>query len=165
MTTPALAAPATLRITGFILEEEEDTSIEASASARIANAGSIALRSNSASGIKTPVGIGSHAASASTRLKLPTTSASTARSGASSRSGAMSENVGRRGLGCECMTPAAGEDPSSLGSGRCCAGGAGLERRCNEVSLATGKASGSSIVWPESMEVAAAVVAAAGDTG
>ena len=39
--TPAVATPANSRVTGFVLEEEEDRSIEASARARIANAGSI----------------------------------------------------------------------------------------------------------------------------
>src|SRR2546429_2264976 len=98
MTTPVLTSPPKLRVTGFVLEEEEDTSIEASASARIANAGSIALRSNSASGINKPVGVEQHATSAPSRLKLSMTSPIAARIGASSRSGAVSEKVGRREL-------------------------------------------------------------------
>src|ERR1700676_2266893 len=96
MTMPVLTSPPKSRVTGFVLEEEEDTSIEASASERIAKAGSVALRSNSASGINKPVGVGQHATSAPSRLKLSTTSPSAARKGASSRSGAVSENVGRR---------------------------------------------------------------------
>src|ERR1700719_890889 len=98
MTMPIRASPPKYRVTGFILEEEEDTSIEASANARIANAGSIALFSNSASGTNKPVGVEQHATSAPSRLKLSTTSPSAARKGASSRSGAVSEKVGRRGL-------------------------------------------------------------------
>src|ERR1700674_4853006 len=98
MTMPVLTSPPKSRVTGFVLEEEEDTSIEASASERIAKAGSIALRSNSASGINKPVGVEQHATSAPSRLKLSTTSPSAARKGASSRSGAVSENVGRRAL-------------------------------------------------------------------
>src|SRR6202163_2049800 len=96
MTMPVLTSPPKFRVTGFVLEEEADTSIEASASERIANAGSIALFSNSASGINNPVGVEQHATSAPSRLKLSTTSPSAARKGASSRSGAVSENVGRR---------------------------------------------------------------------
>src|SRR5258705_13563288 len=98
MTMPVLTSPPKFRVTGFVLEEEEDTSIEASASARIANAGSIALRSNSASGMNKPVGVEQHATSAPSRLKLSTTPPSAARKGASSRSGAGSERGGRRGL-------------------------------------------------------------------
>src|SRR5437762_839406 len=132
MTMPVWASPPKFRVTGFVLEEKEDTSIDASASARIANAGSIALFSNSASGINKPVGVEQHAASAPSRLKLSTTSPSAARKGASSRSGAVSENVGRRA-----PTPApvgpAGEghaiDNSSSApatdSGPCCAVDAG----------------------------------------
>src|ERR1700682_1632436 len=96
MTMPVRASPPKFRVTGFVLEEEEDTSIEASASARIANAGSIALFSNSTSGTNKPGGVEQHARSAPSRLKLSTTSPSAARKGASSRSGAVSENVGRR---------------------------------------------------------------------
>src|SRR5438128_5581427 len=128
MTTPALAAPATLRVTGFVLEEEEDTSIEASASARIAKAGSIALRSNSASGINKPVGVEQHATAAPSRLKLATTSPSAARKGASSRSGAVSEKVGRRELRSAPVGPAGEDDATdnsssspATDSGRCCA--------------------------------------------
>src|ERR1700674_3621848 len=109
MTMPALASPPKYCITGFVLDEEEDTSIEASASARIANAGSIALFSNSASGINKPVGVEQHATSAPSRLKLSTTSPSAARKGASSRSGALSENVGRRAPKPTSVGPA-GED-------------------------------------------------------
>src|SRR2546425_13188652 len=96
MTMPVLASPPKFRVTGFVLEEEEDTSIDASASARIASARSIALRSNSASGINKPVGVEQHATSAPSRLQQSTTSPSAARLGVSSRSGSVSENVGRR---------------------------------------------------------------------
>src|ERR1700687_3657721 len=96
MTMPVLTSPPKSRVTGFVLEEEVDTSIEASASERIVKAGSIALFSNSASGINKPVGVEQHATSAPSRLKLSTTSPSAARKEASSRSGAVSENVGRR---------------------------------------------------------------------
>src|SRR3989442_11347820 len=115
MTMPVLISPRKLRVTGFVLEEGEDTSIEASASARIANAGSIALRSNSASGINKPVGVEQHATSAPSRLKLSTTSPSAARKGASSRSGAVSENVGGRGLRSAPVGPA-GEDAATANS-------------------------------------------------
>src|SRR6266550_863885 len=98
MTMPVSISPPKFRVTGFALEEEEDTSIEASASARIANAGSIALFSNSASGINKPVGVEQHAMAAPSRLKLSTTSPSAARKGASSRRGAVSEKEGRREL-------------------------------------------------------------------
>src|ERR1700686_2949482 len=115
MTMPVLTPPPKSRVTGFVLEEEEDTSIEASASARIAKAGSIALFSNSASGINRPVGVEQHATAAPSRLKLSTTSPSAARKGASSRSGAVSEKVGRRGLRSAPVGPAggAGGNPNS----------------------------------------------------
>src|SRR5438105_11943067 len=109
MTIPVLASPPKSRVTSFVLAEEEDASIEASASARIAKAGSIALFSNSASGTNKPVGVEQHATSAPSRLKLSTTSPSAARRGASSRSGAVSEKVGRRGLRSAPLGPA-GED-------------------------------------------------------
>src|ERR1700682_4716635 len=112
MTMPVLISPRKSRVTGFVLEEGEDTSIEASASARIAHAGSIPLRSNSASGINKPVGVEQHAMTAPSRLKLSMTSPRAGRRGASSRSGAVSENVGRRA-----PTPApvgrAGEDDAT----------------------------------------------------
>src|SRR6266540_1896591 len=134
MTRPALASPPKSRVTGFVLEEEEDTSIEAAASARIANAGSIALRSNSASGINKPVGVEQHATSAPSWLKLSTTSRSAARRGASSRSGAVSEKVGRRGLRSAPVGPAGEDDATddsswspTTDSGRCCEAGTGVE--------------------------------------
>src|SRR5437870_6721446 len=130
MTMPVWASPPQYRVTDFVFEGEEDTSIEASASARIANAGSIALRSNSASGIKRPVDVGLHATSAPSRLKLSTTSPSAVRKGASSRSGAVSEKVRRRELR-SAPGPPAGEDDATensswslaTDSGRCCAVG------------------------------------------
>src|ERR1700682_3940289 len=134
MTRPVLTSPPKSRVTGFVLEEEEDTSIEASASARIANAGSIALRSNSASGINKPVGVEQHATSAPSRLKLSTTSPSAARKGASSRSGAVSENVGRRAPTPAPVGPTGEEDAPhtqssspATDSGSCSAAGIGVE--------------------------------------
>src|SRR6202171_5645090 len=128
MTMPVLASPPKFRVTGFVLEEEEDTSIDASASARIANAGSIVLFSNSASGINNPVGVEQHATAAPSRLKLSTMSPSAARKGASSRSGAVSENVGRRALTPAPVGPARGDDATDNSSSspatdsvRCCA--------------------------------------------
>src|SRR6202158_2557207 len=136
MTMPVLASPPKCRVTGFVLEEEEDTSIEASASERIAKAGSIALFSNSASGINKPVGVEQHATSAPSRLKLSTTSPSAARNGASSRSGAVSKKMGRRGLR-SVPLGTAGEDDATdnsswlrvTDSGVCCAAGTGVEWR------------------------------------
>src|ERR1700693_2231351 len=128
MTMPVLTSPPKSRVTGFVLEEEEDTSIEASASERIAKGGSIAPLSYSARGLNKPGGAEQHATSAPSRLKLSTSSPSAARKGASSRSGTVSENVGRRA-----PTPApvgpAGEDDATdnsssspaTDSGRCCA--------------------------------------------
>src|ERR1700693_424411 len=110
MTMPVLTSPPKSRVTGFVLEEEEDTSIEASASERIAKAGSIALFSNSASGINKAGGVEEHATAAPSRLKLLTTSPSAARKGASSRSGAVSENVGRRAPTPAPVGPAGEED-------------------------------------------------------
>src|ERR1700675_4803608 len=133
MTMPVLTSPPKSRVTGFVLEEEEDTSIEASASERIAKAGSIALRSNSASGINKSVGVEQHATSAPSRLKLSRTSPSAARKGASSRSGAVSEKAGRRAPTPAPMGPADEDDatdnacPSrATDSGRCCAVGTGV---------------------------------------
>src|ERR1700682_4518474 len=132
MTMPVRASPPKFRVTGFVLEEEEDTSIEASASARIANAGSIALFSNSASGINKPVGVEQHATAAPSRLKPATTSPSAARKGASSRSGAVSENVGRRAPTRAPVGPAGEDDATdnsssspATDSGRCWAVGTG----------------------------------------
>src|ERR1700730_1002146 len=112
MTMPVLISPPKSRVTGFVLEVEEDTSIEASASARIARAGSIALFSNSASGINKPAGVEQHATAAPSRLKLSTTSPSAARKGASSRSGAVSEKSRRRELRSAPVGPA-GEDDAT----------------------------------------------------
>src|SRR5438105_4127151 len=126
MMMPVLASPANSRVMGFVLEDGEDTSIEASASARIANAGSIVLFSNSASGINNPVGIEQHATAAPSRLKLSTMSPSAARKGASSRSGAVSENVGRRAPTPAPVAPAGEDDATdnsssspATDSGRC----------------------------------------------
>src|SRR5439155_2988456 len=115
MTMPVFSSPPKFRVTGFVLEEEEDTSIDASASARIASAGSIALRSNSASGINKPVGVEQHATAAPSRLKLSTTSPSAARKGASSRSGAVSAKV-RRGELRSAPEPSAGDDDATENS-------------------------------------------------
>src|ERR1700681_3630317 len=130
MTMPVLTSPPKSRVTGFILEEEDDTSIEASASERIAKAGSIALRSNSASGTNKPVGVEQHATAAPSRLKLSTTSPSATRKGALSRSGAVSENGGRRGLRSPPVGPAGEADATDNSnwsrvsdSGLCCAVG------------------------------------------